>query len=395
MGKNNVKQKSNFKKFLKRYIFVLCIVSIIFLIYVMNTLYQYEDSYTDNYMSSFVKDLAQSAKKGKINKYCSLDNIKVNELESNKNDCQKSLEEIVKTSDLGYKLEKNNKSAQEAIYGVYANNNKIMDVTLSVKKQNKRLSLFSYPTWQVKECKINEERGLFYYDILVPSNYTVKVNQATLSESYISNSETDTNYEIFAKYTKLAKMVNYKLDNFVTEPNIVILDDKGNQMSYEIKNHKVELSSLYKAVDNYEDAKQYLAKEIDVMDIAKKWSLFLTDDLSGDRHGFTGLSKYLIKGTSLYQMAYSWATSVDITFTSKHTLKNPAFTNTKVSDFEIYGKDAFACTVYLEKNMTIANNNEKVDVMHDKLYFVYYDDTNDGVDNPQWKMVDMKAVTEK
>ena len=45
--------------------------------------------------------------------------------------------------------------------------------------------------------------------------------------------------------------------------------------------------------------------------------------------------------------------------------------------------------------MKIANGNDKVDVMHDKLYFVYYDDTDDGKDNPQWKMIEMKAVTEK
>ena len=37
-----------------------------------------------------------------------------------------------------------------------------------------------------------------------------------------------------------------------------------------------------------------LAEEIDVLDIAEKWSLFLTDDLQGGRHGFNNLSKYLI-----------------------------------------------------------------------------------------------------
>ena len=103
----------------------------------------------------------------------------------------------------------------------------------------------------------------------------------------------------------------------------------------------------------------------------------------------------LENGTSLYDMAYSWATSIDITFTSQHTLKNPTFTNTKVSDFEVYGKDAFSCTVYLEKNMRIANGKDKVDVMHDKLYFVHNDITNDGKDNPTWKLVEMKSVANK
>ena len=93
-------------------------------------------------------------------------------------------------------------------------------------------------------------------------------------------------------------------------------------------------------------------------------------------------------------MAYQWATSIDITFVSNHTLKNPAFTNESVTDFVIYGDNAFSCSVNLEKNMRIANGKDKVDVMHDKLYFVYYDDTDDGKDNGSWKLIDMKSIVE-
>ena len=45
--------------------------------------------------------------------------------------------------------------------------------------------------------------------------------------------------------------------------------------------------------------------------------------------------------------------------------------------------------------MKIANGNDKVDVMNDRLYFVYYDDTDDGVDNPSWKLIDMKSIVDK
>lgn len=388
------KQQSTFGRRLKKYIIVLCILSAIFLIHVMNTLYQYEASFTDNYMKEYVQDLTKAAKKGKLDKYCDFNNVKVNELETNKASAQKALEDTIKNSNVTYKLEKNNKSAQESIYGIYANDEKILDVTLNVKKQNHRLGLFSYPTWQVKENTINKEHGIYYYDISVPSNYTVTVNGSKVPESFITDTQTDANYEILSKYAELPKMVTYRLDNFISKPDIKIADEQGKDADYQVQGHNIKVNSLYRKVDNYDEAKQYLAEEIDVLDIAEKWSLFLTDDLQGGRHGFNNLSQYLVKGTSLYDMAYSWATSIDITFTSKHTLKNPAFTNTKVDNFEIYGKTAFSCTLYLEKNMKIANGNDKTDVMHDKLYFVYYDDTNDGKDNPQWKMIEMKAVTE-
>lgn len=388
-GKTN-KEKSSFGRRLKKYIMVLCVLSFIFLMYVLNTLFQYEQSFTDNFMAKYVKSVAASANKGHIERKCDINNITINKLDTNKDDAKKAIEEIVKTSNISYKLN-SKKNAQEPVYGIYANDEKIMDATLKVKKNNQRLGLFSYPTWEVKECKVSSDRGIYYYDLLVPDNYSVKVNGTKLDNSYISDSATNENYNVLAKYVELPKLVNYKLDNFITKPDIIIENSEGKKVDYTIKNHKVELTNN-KTAGTYDEAKQYLAADLDILDIAQKWSLFLTDDLKGNRHGFNNLTQYLINGTSLYDMAYSWATSIDITFTSVHTLKNPTFTNTKVSDFEIYGENAFTCTVYLEKNMTIANGNDKVDVMHDKLYFVYYDDTDDGKENPTWKLVEMKSL---
>lgn len=388
------KNKTKFGIFMKKYRIALCILVIIFLAYVMNTLYQYEASFTDNYMDKYVKTVASAAKKGKIKKVCNLKNITVNELESNKKDINKSVSQTLKNANITYKLS-SKRNAQEPVYGVYANDRKVMEVTLTAKKQHHRLGLFTYPTWKVKESKLGGDRGLIYYDITVPNNYTVTVNGTKLDEKYITNSVTDENYNILTQYVDLPKLVTYKLDNFITEPNIKIANEKGENVNFTINNNKVEIDNLHQKFDSYDEAKKYLTEDIDPLDIAKKWSLFLTDDLQGNRHGFSVLNQYLVPDTSLYDMAYKWATSVDITFTSKHTLKNPTFTNTKISNIEVYGKNAFSCTVYLEKNMVIANGNDKVDVMHDKLYFVYYDDTDDGKDNPRWKWVDMKAETGK
>ena len=82
---------------MKKYIIVLCILAVIFLAYVMNTLYQYEDSFTDTYMNSYITDLSKSAKSGKIDKYCNFENIQVNEFETNKDGAKQSLENIIKT----------------------------------------------------------------------------------------------------------------------------------------------------------------------------------------------------------------------------------------------------------------------------------------------------------
>ncbi len=395
MKENNLYEKSsNFKRNIIIYIAILAILCFIFLMYVMNTLYQYENSFSNNYMNEVVNDISKSAKKGKLPKFCNADNLYLNNLEKSGTSYGDGIKEIFETSNITYKLNDENKSDLHPVYNIYANDEKIMSVTLNVEKQVRRLGLFSYPVWKVENCNLEMERGLYYYDISVPSNYTVKVNGTQLDDKYISKTTSNENYEKMSQYVKLPNMVNYKLDNFVNQPEIKIFDNNGNDINYNIKNHQIEIQDSYITANNYNEAKNNLAKEIDILDIAEKWSLFLTNDLKGNLHGFNTINQYLIKGSSFYDMAYAWATSVDITFVSSHTLKNPTFTNTSLSDFVIYNKNAFSCTVYLEKNMKIANGNDKVDVMHDTLYFVYYDDTNDNVDNPTWKLVDMKSVTE-
>ena len=89
----------------------------------------------------------------------------------------------------------------------------------------------------------------------------------------------------------------------------------------------------------------------------------------------------------MYKYAYKWATNVDITFISQHTFDNPAFSNIKVSNFEIYNENAFSCEVYLEKNMLLTKRgNRKIqDVMNEKMYFAYY--------NGEWKLVNMQSLS--
>ena len=127
----------------------------------------------------------------------------------------------------------------------------------------------------------------------------------------------------------------------------------------------------------------HLTSPFNVLDFAKKWSLFLTNDLSGGRHGFDILSTNLIKDSYMWKMAYAWATNIDITFTSSHTVQS--FTNETISNFIIYNNNAFSCDVYLEKNMNVARIGAQTDKMHERLYFVFLDNS--------WKLVNMQAIT--
>ena len=387
-------QNTKFSKFFKIYMTILITLCFIFLMYVLNTLYQYEDSYPQNYMYNVTKNITKMSKNGKGTQICKVNGLQVSNLENQSKTYDDALKQIFTNSNITIQENKNNTST-EPIYDILADNNKILTVSLNKKKTNNRLGMFIYPVWEVKECVVSADRGLFYYDITVPDNYEVSINGTVLGEENISNTAINESYQKLTEYVKLPNIVTYKVDNLLTKPYIQIKDGDNNGVTYAENGHTIELQNSYITGNSYDEIKDKIVGDLDVLQIAENWSLFLTDDLQGTRHGFNTLRNTLIKGSSFYDMAYAWATSVDITFVSRHTLKNPAFTNTEVKDFVVYNEKAFSCVVSLEKNMKIANGQEKTDKMYDRLYFVYYDDPTDNVKGETWKLVDMKAIVEE
>ena len=127
-----------------------------------------------------------------------------------------------------------------------------------------------------------------------------------------------------------------------------------------------------------------LVSNIDVYKVCKVWSDFMTVDLSGDKHGFNNVAKYLIKDSSLYKYAYKWATGIDITYTWDHKILSVEDTN--ITDYIKYSDTCFSCHVYFRKEMVVYYSPRiyRDDTFDNIVYFVYIDDTNDRVNNPHW-----------
>ena len=89
------KEKSTFKRNLKIYVIILAILSFTFLMYVLNTLYQYELSFAENYMNTVVQNITKTAQKGQISKICNINNSDINNIKqetSSSNESNKSNE---------------------------------------------------------------------------------------------------------------------------------------------------------------------------------------------------------------------------------------------------------------------------------------------------------------
>lgn len=363
MKSSKRRREKRFKKSLIVYSSVLCGLAIIFLIYIFVSLVQFENNQVNNFLVKTINNLSSAQLKSYL-----VDNNLSEDLLS-------EYQKIVASKDLIVK------DINDEEYEIYNGERLLFTVDTKVIETKTKLGLFTYQIREVVDIKPNLKRGIVYYDVIVPSNYEVYVGDELLTEYTSSEHYKDLDYMYYND--SMPTLVKYEIDNLVSEEKIVVKDYNGNVVDVDEKNFVYQNDNYFIATATLEEAKEIIDIDIDIMKIAEDWHLFLTKDLSGERYGFYNLSNYLIEGTNMYQMAYNWAYSVDITFTSKHSLGNPIWPEERLENFVIYGPSAFSCEVYLNKDM-IVNNKHQSDIMHDRLYFIK--------DNNEWKLINLQAI---
>ena len=370
-----IRRLSLYKKSLYLFSFILAIFGISFLVYVYKSMVIYEKGIVDNY----IKDLAVN------NKLDSDIDFEISDYETDGATISDGLKKLYKSDNLVIK--KNSKLTTDDLYvfDIYNKDNLINTVSLKNKNSYTRMAILKVDEWEMVKNESHLQDGIYKYTITVPSDYHVYINSKELKEEDIVSEEDVKGLERLTNYVEIAKAKKYVINNLVYEPTIEITDEEGKNVEFKKENSEIKITKEFIKIENLEDAKSYIKNDFDILQLAENWSLFLTKDLKGTRNGFTTLIPYLIKDSYMYNMAKTWSSGIDITFVSNHTLKNPTFTNTKVSNFIIYNAQAFSCEVYLEKNMRV-KNEDKVDIMHDRLYFIYYDG--------EYRLVNMEAITD-
>lgn len=223
-----------------------------------------------------------------------------------------------------------------------------------------------------------------YMSILADSRYAVMVDGKEISKDAVTEAENKEYAQLKDYVENLPKTSKFDVAVLKKDAEVLITDENGNPVSYEPG--KTE----YDFVNNQSgstEIPQEISAEIDILKVAQDWSLFMSNDKR-----FAELENYLIKGSYQYNVAYQYATGVDITFTSSHILANPAFTENSVTNFKWITENCFSVDVHFIKHMILKRSGtERVDdEINDKFYFVKWDDTNDGIDNPTWKIVSLR-----
>lgn len=355
---------------------ILLILGIVFLGYVWSSMVTYERSLVDNY----IKYLAES---GRLTDKVDNNLFEVSRYEKKNAKITDGVKKLLQSDDLVIK--KNSKESKDNlyVYDLKINDNIISTVTLKNTNSYTQMAILTINEWEVEKLTTNFDKGVFNYEINIPTDYKLYINDIEVSDEDITKEGDVDGLERLTKHIEISKSKTYEINNLVYEPNIEIVDSKNKKVNFKIDGNKINVTKEFKEIKNYDDAKEYIKDNFDILKLAENWSLFLTDDLSGSYHGFNQLTPYLIEDTYMYEMAYGWSHNVDITFVSSHRLKNPVFTNERVENFVIYNDLAFSVEVYLEKNMVVSGK-DKVDIMHDRLYFIYYENG--------YKLVDMKSI---
>lgn len=358
------KKMTGYKKSLLIWFLLLLIASEACLIYVSTTLKMYEKGNIEGYMTSLIKDMKTASKVGNINKYLSYN--KVESKYEKASSFEEGYKELFNESKLSYK-----KNDKENTYDIYADDTMVASVTLDSKKV-RRLGILSFEEYSIKEIETYSKNGIYNIDVYVNSNYDLYINDIKVNdEDLVSKEEIKEYSEVYDK-VDLPYENHYKITNLTKKPKIKVMN--GND-EVKVTNEKSNYYgvSYFKTDDKDAAFSKLTNKDYDPLTFAKNWSLFLTADLPGERYGLYTLTPNLVEGTALYKRAYSWATNVDITFTSMHTLDKDTFTNVKMNGFTVYNENAFSVDIYLEKNMTLVNGEKRVDTLNDTFYYAYID----------------------
>lgn len=358
------KKMTGYKKSLLIWFLLLLIASEACLIYVSTTLKMYEKGNIEGYMTSLIKDMKTASKVGNINKYLSYNKVE-SKYEKNSS-FEEGYKELFNESKLSYK-----KNDKESTYDIYADDTMIASVTLDSKKV-RRLGILSFEEYSIKEIETYSKNGIYNIDVYVNSNYDLYINDIKVSDDDLLSKEEIKEYSEVYNKVDLPYENHYKITNLTKKPKIKVMN--GND-EVKVTNEKSTYYGVtYFKTDDKDAAFEKLTnKDYDPLTFAKNWSLFLTADLPGERYGLYTLTPNLVEGTALYKRAYSWATNVDITFTSMHTLDKDTFTNVKMNGFTVYNENAFSVDIYLEKNMTLVNGEKRVDTLNDTFYYAYID----------------------
>ena len=240
------------------------------------------------------------------------------------------------------------------------------------------------------EYKGGDSIYTYDYVVTIPENFPISVN-GKAAEDYRTELKENDIYQYPAEYADMPRIATYEIKQALCEPEIEIYDNLNQKVECVFTNYAFEVTGQ----TGLDTVPEEIAAQVDVLEVAKIWSNFLTRDLAGAQNGFATVKQHFITDSYYYNVAYQYAVGIDITFMFGHVLDNPPYTEERVTNFISYGENLFSCDVHFVKHMKDKKDRteeEITDTMNSTFYFLKYDETDDGKDNARWVILDIQEI---
>ncbi len=371
------------------YTLVLLIFAWRFLKYTDDSLVKYENAQSENAMKGFLSEFTAMANSGTLADRITMPKTS-GEFESADVYKNMYLDSLKGVKSYAYEKDPGSYLTEEPVYDIMADGEMVAKMTLSASNEHTIFGILTVMDWQIKEILPVFKAASHEYTVKVPDTYKVTVNGVELGEKYLTGTaEKDPGLENVSKYVSIPAIEEYKISGLANTPDIKVYDASGNEVEY-TPDANGNVTVAYAPETGEIPQERYDT----ALDIAKTWDNFLTDDLGGEAHGLSKVQKYLIKDSDYWNLARDYAYGIDITFISAHTMKEPPYSGVALTDYVSYGDNCYSVHIYFEKNMHLTKTGQdRVNVMDSTFWFVYYDDTDDGQDNPHWAIAEMIAAT--
>lgn len=365
---------------------VLAGLTIAFLLYVWKTIALYEEA-NPVYVVEDVITALGDGKKMELIAYPEIPQTPFSDADVVK----EQYEDILKTAPLTYRFAKENFVTGEKEYYLYAADEAIGKLLLTSVETEKRLGFLQINRMKAVKLEPVLDIATWNYTIQAYSNQTVYVNDVEVSAAYQTGEKAEADrFKYLYEYGEFPYLVTYRIDGLYQKPDIRIEDREGQEIAYEENENCVE---AMECVKTWESIPQERLDEIDVMKAAQTWSLFTTKDLPGPNNGLQTVRQYFIKDSYLWKKLGEYAYGTDISFISGHLTSQNVIDEERITEYQSYGEDCFSCRIHFMKHMWLTRTGkEQLDETDSYFYFLRVDDTDDGIDNPTWKIADIQAA---
>ena len=235
------------------------------------------------------------------------------------------------------------------------------------------------------EYEGEKDLPLTYMTITADSRYHITVYGKAIPPEAITEYENPEYSLLTEEVENLPCIRTYDIAVLDAKAEICVSDENGIPVSLDENTTTYEFLS---DVGREKSIPNEISAKVDVLEIAKTWSLFLTKDAS-----YKEIAQYLMPDTYQYEVVKKYANSVDINLTSSHRLLDPAFTDEMVTNFTWITDDCFSVDVSFVKHMILSTKKKVDDSMNDRFYYKKY--ATDGAEESwEWKIVGMKEIVD-